>query len=132
MTALESERFIYILALVDLRLFSYIFQFVYSRYLRRMPPPVSSATIQVIKRLRSEGTLIRKIAANLKVAKSTVQLVIKRRYSTVHVQTGRKPLLSSRQERKLVMDSKRNPFMIANKLLLSQNLGNIASVDTVK
>lgn len=88
--------------------------------------------MQAIKRLRSDGVSIRDVAYRVNVAKSTVQSVIKKNYATFQVKAGRKPLLSARQERKLVVESKRNPFLTANELRHSQNLQTTASVDTVK
>ena len=45
---------------------------------------------------------------------------------------SRKSLLNNGQKRKIVMEIKKYPFMSANQLKISENLGGIVSVDTFK
>jgi len=91
---------------------------------------------QLVIQYFTNGFIMRKIAEKLKMKKSTVNDIIQRYKRTGSVENkpgrGRKRKLTNRQIRKVVISSKKHPFMTARELRNECNIENRVCVDTVR
>ena len=99
-------------------------------------PKITPLEKKAVFEFRRENVSIERIANQLDLAKSTVQLIIKKGENNITNKKvsncGRKSKLSARQKRAITIESKKHPFMTANQIRSSLNLTEIVSVDTIK